>query len=90
VVAGELVPPVAFAAAGGLVLGVLLARASLGPLGLRLLTGQAADPAAVVPWAVVVPAAALPVLAAAAVALAEARRGTRADLARALRSPEGR
>ena len=48
--AGELLPPVMVAAVGGPLLGVLLARLTLGPLELRLLTGQAADPALVLPW----------------------------------------
>ncbi|MDG4808650.1 ABC transporter permease [Micromonospora sp. WMMD1120] len=50
VAAGELLPPVVVAAVCGPLLGVLLARLTLGPLDLRLLTGQAADPTAVVPW----------------------------------------
>jgi len=50
VAAGELLPPVAVAAVGGPLLGALLARLTLGPLELRLLTGQAADPAPVPPW----------------------------------------
>lgn len=55
VIVGELVPPVLVAGAGGLALGVLVARACLGPLALRLRTGQVVDPALVVPWIVVVP-----------------------------------
>ncbi|MFC4533812.1 FtsX-like permease family protein [Sphaerisporangium dianthi] len=50
VTAGELLPPVLVAAVGGPLLGVLLARLSLDSLALRLLTGQAADPALVLPW----------------------------------------
>jgi putative ABC transport system permease protein len=50
VAAGELLPPVAVAAIGGPLLGVLLAALTFGPLSLRSLTGQAADPALVVPW----------------------------------------
>ncbi|MFI6069162.1 ABC transporter permease [Micromonospora sp. NPDC051227] len=50
VAAGELLPPVVVAAVCGPLLGALLARLTLGPLHLRLLTGQAADPAAVLPW----------------------------------------
>ncbi|WP_248959700.1 FtsX-like permease family protein [Sphaerisporangium perillae] len=50
VAAGELLPPVVVAAVGGPLLGVLLARLTLGSLGLRLLTGQPADPALVLPW----------------------------------------
>jgi putative ABC transport system permease protein len=50
VAAGELLPPVTVAAVGGPLLGTLLARLTLGSLELRLLTGQAADPAPVLPW----------------------------------------
>ena len=50
VAAGELLPPVVVAAVGGPLLGVLLAGLTLGPLALRVLTGQAADPPLVVPW----------------------------------------
>ncbi|MEV2242636.1 ABC transporter permease [Micromonospora sp. NPDC049891] len=50
VAAGELLPPVVVAAVCGPLLGALLARLTLGPLKLRLLTGQAADPTAVLPW----------------------------------------
>ncbi|MET7949134.1 FtsX-like permease family protein [Micromonospora sp. NPDC005324] len=50
VAAGELLPPVVVTAVCGPLLGALLARLTLGPLDLRLLTGQAADPAAVLPW----------------------------------------
>ncbi|MEU1589105.1 ABC transporter permease [Micromonospora sp. NPDC005710] len=50
VAAGELLPPVVVTAVCGPLLGALLARLTLGPLDLRLLTGQATDPAAVLPW----------------------------------------
>jgi putative ABC transport system permease protein len=50
VAAGEVLPPVVVAAVCGPLLGALLARLTLGPLDLRLLTGQAADPGAVLPW----------------------------------------
>ncbi|MCX5070429.1 ABC transporter permease [Micromonospora lupini] len=50
VAAGELLPPAVVAAVCGPLLGALLARLLLGPLDLRLLTGQAADPGAVLPW----------------------------------------
>lgn len=50
VAAGELLPPVVVTAVCGPLLGALLARLTLGPLDLRLLTGQAGDPAAVLPW----------------------------------------
>ncbi|MEO3806004.1 FtsX-like permease family protein [Nonomuraea sp. B1E8] len=48
VAAGELLPPVVVAAAGGPLLGVLLARLTFGSLALHLLTG--ADPALALPW----------------------------------------
>ncbi|MBQ1052027.1 ABC transporter permease [Micromonospora sp. C51] len=50
VAAGELLPPVVVAAVCGPLLGALLARLTLGPLELRLLTGQGTDPTAVLPW----------------------------------------
>ncbi|MCG5468023.1 ABC transporter permease [Micromonospora sp. LAH09] len=50
VAAGELLPPVVVTAVCGPLLGALLARLTLGPLDLLLLTGQADDPAAVLPW----------------------------------------
>ena len=56
VVLGELLPATLVATLGGLAVGVLLARVSLGPLALRLVTGQPADPALVVPWWTLVPA----------------------------------
>ncbi|MGC4876149.1 FtsX-like permease family protein [Micromonospora sp. DT43] len=50
VAAGELLPPAVVAAVCGPLLGALLARLLLGPLALRLVTGQAADPGPVLPW----------------------------------------
>ncbi|MDG4779991.1 ABC transporter permease [Micromonospora sp. WMMD961] len=50
VAAAEVLPPVVVAAVCGPLLGALLARLTLGPLDVRLLTGQGADPAAVLPW----------------------------------------
>ncbi|MFY1689756.1 FtsX-like permease family protein [Plantactinospora sp. WMMB782] len=50
VAAGELLPPVAVAAVAGPLFGVLLASQLPGPLALRRLTGQAADPALALPW----------------------------------------
>lgn len=50
VAAGELLPPVVVVAVCGPLLGALLARVTLGPLDLRLLTGQADNPAAILPW----------------------------------------
>ncbi|RKS80405.1 putative ABC transport system permease protein [Motilibacter peucedani] len=59
-VAGELLPPALLAAAGGTVLGTVLARTALRSLSLRLVTGQPSDPALAVPWTVVVPLVLLP------------------------------
>ncbi|MEU7944575.1 FtsX-like permease family protein [Micromonospora taraxaci] len=50
VAAGEVLPPVVVAAVCGPLLAALLAHLTLGPLDLRLLTGQGADPTAVLPW----------------------------------------
>jgi putative ABC transport system permease protein len=50
VAAGELLPPVAVAAIGGPLLGILLAHLTFGPLALRLLVGSDGDPAVTVPW----------------------------------------
>ncbi|MGA4726887.1 FtsX-like permease family protein [Micromonospora taraxaci] len=50
VAAGEVLPPVVVAAVCGPLLATLLAHLTLGPLDLRLLTGQGADPATVLPW----------------------------------------
>jgi putative ABC transport system permease protein len=50
VAAGELLPPALVAAICGPLLGALLARLTLGPLALRVLTGQSGDPGIVVPW----------------------------------------
>jgi putative ABC transport system permease protein len=50
VAAAELVPPILVAAIGGPLLALLLVRLTFGPLTLRTLTGQAADPAPLIPW----------------------------------------
>jgi len=50
VAAGELLPPTLVAAVGGVLIGVVLVGALVGPLALRLVTGQDADPAVVLPW----------------------------------------
>ncbi|MGW4637205.1 FtsX-like permease family protein [Sphaerisporangium sp. NPDC004334] len=50
VAAGELLPPVVVAAVTGPLLGLLVARLAAGPLALRLVTGQATDPAPAPPW----------------------------------------
>ncbi|AGL16576.1 FtsX-like permease family protein [Actinoplanes sp. N902-109] len=63
VAVGELLPLALVAALGGPALGVLLAVLTVGPLGLRVLTAQAADPELVLPWAGVAGVAvALPVM----------------------------
>jgi len=59
VVLGELLPATLLATLGGLAVGVLLARLAIGPLALRLVTGQPEDPALVIPWWTLVPAVAL-------------------------------
>jgi putative ABC transport system permease protein len=48
--AAELLPPVLLATVAGPLLGALLARLTLGPLALALITGQASEPTLVVPW----------------------------------------
>ncbi len=55
VAAGELLPPTLVAAAGGVLLGVLLVGVLVAPLALRLVTGQANDPGVVLPWWAIVP-----------------------------------
>jgi hypothetical protein len=85
VAAGEVVPPVLVGAVGGLALGVLLAYASIGPLGLRRLTGPATDPGPAVPWPAAVLVALL-VLAAAVVVLTESARSRRERLGQVLRA----
>ncbi|MGN9909349.1 FtsX-like permease family protein [Phytohabitans sp. LJ34] len=50
VAAGELLPPVAVAAVGGPLIGILLAHLTFGPLALRLVTGTGDDPGVAVPW----------------------------------------
>jgi putative ABC transport system permease protein len=70
---GELLPPVLAACPAGVAIGAVLTSVVAGPLDLRILTGQRADPAAVVPWwtvLVMVP----PVLTVLVVAAAEGRR----------------
>ncbi|KUL28592.1 FtsX-like permease family protein [Actinoplanes awajinensis] len=51
VATAELLPLALLAAAGGPLLGAGLAWLTLGPLALRLLTGQPDDPALILPWA---------------------------------------
>ena len=81
---GELLPALLLASLGGTALGVLVARLVVGPLELRLLTGQVTEPALVVPW--VVAAAVVPVaLAVAAVVAAETAASRRDRLGQVLR-----
>ncbi|KQS56670.1 hypothetical protein ASG36_16530 [Geodermatophilus sp. Leaf369] len=80
----ELLPGVLATVVPGVALGALVTALVTGPLGLRLVTGQDADPALVVPWTVlvlVVP----PVLAVAALVVGEARACRRVTLAEVLR-----
>ena len=72
--AGELLPAVLLGALGGVIIGVLLTRASLGLLDLRLLTGQAAEPALVVPWISAIPVLVLLLQVALLVRLESSRR----------------
>ncbi|MDC7120637.1 hypothetical protein OMK64_03710, partial [Cellulomonas fimi] len=55
VAAGELLPPTLVGAVGGVLLGVLLVGTLVGPLALRLVTGQAQDPAVDPAWWAVAP-----------------------------------
>jgi putative ABC transport system permease protein len=86
VAAGELLPPVAVAAVGGPLLGVLLARLTLGPLSLRVLTGQPGDPPLGVPWWVLLAVAVALLLAVAVVVPVESALRRRRGLAEVLRA----
>jgi putative ABC transport system permease protein len=55
VAAGELLPPALVAAVGGVLVGAALVGALVGPLALRLVTGQTGDPAVVLAWWAVAP-----------------------------------
>ncbi|MEU5552475.1 ABC transporter permease [Micromonospora sp. NPDC047793] len=88
VAAGELLPPVVVAAVCGPLLGALLAHLTLGPLELRLLTGQAADPATVLPWWLLGLFGATLVATAAAVVPVEAALRRRDRLSEVLRAGE--
>ncbi len=85
VAAGELLPSVIVGTVGGLVLGVVLAHASLGLLALHLLTGEATDPALVVPWTSAVPVV-LVVVAALVVVAVESSLRRRERLGQVLRA----
>ncbi|GGK91434.1 hypothetical protein Sme01_53780 [Sphaerisporangium melleum] len=89
VAAGELLPPVLVAAVCGPLLGVLLARLTFDSLALRLLTGQAGDPALALPWwGLGLLVVALPAAVAALVPIESALRRRR-RLSEVLRAGEG-
>jgi len=80
----ELLPGVLATVLPGLAVGVAVAAAVTGPLGLARLTGQAAPPVTVVPWQLVL--LVLPaVLAVGGLVVAEARARRRVPLAQVLR-----
>ncbi|MDG6108763.1 ABC transporter permease [Dactylosporangium aurantiacum] len=88
VAAGELLPAVAFAGLTGPLLGVLLAGATLRPLSLPRVTGQATDPVLTPPWLLL---GGLPLLFLVTVAVGvgvESARRRRGRLAAALRIGE--
>jgi putative ABC transport system permease protein len=85
VATAELLPPAVVAAFAGPALGLLLAGVTLGPLALRLLTGQSADPVPAPPWIALSLVAASFLLATLAVAPVEARLRRRQRLSDVLR-----
>ncbi|MFC6083945.1 FtsX-like permease family protein [Sphaerisporangium aureirubrum] len=86
VAAGELLPPVVVAALAGPLLGVLLANLTFAPLELRLLTGQAADPAPVLSWWTLGLLTVTPLVAVAVVVPIESARRRRRRLGEVLRA----
>lgn len=88
IAAGELLPAVLIAAVGGPLLGVLLARLTLGPLELRLLTRQAVDPSPALPWGWLALTGGLLVVAVAVVVPFEAALRRRRQLGEVLRAGE--
>ncbi|WP_327003580.1 hypothetical protein OHA72_52375 [Dactylosporangium sp. NBC_01737] len=88
IAAGELLPPVLIAAVGGPLLGILLARLTLGPLELRLLTRQAVDPSLALPWGWLTLMAAALVVTVAVVVPVEAALRRRRQLGEVLRAGE--
>ncbi|SNY69469.1 FtsX-like permease family protein [Paractinoplanes atraurantiacus] len=86
VAAGELLPLVLFAAICGPALGIVLARVTLGPLALNLLTAQAGNPVVATPWPVAVIAAAVLLAALTAVVTVEATLRRRHRLGEVLRA----
>jgi putative ABC transport system permease protein len=89
VAAAELLPPVLVAAVCGPLLAFLLVRLTFGPLALRTLTGQTADPPAVVPWWLLGVAAVALLGALVTVVAAEASVRRRRRLGDVLRAGEG-
>lgn len=85
VAAGELLPLALTAAIAGPLLGALLARVTLGPLSLRLLTGQADNPALVLPWLMITLVGVLFLLMIIVVVTAEAAARRRRQLSEVLR-----
>ncbi|MGX6607336.1 FtsX-like permease family protein [Micromonosporaceae bacterium Da 78-11] len=83
--AGELLPLAVVAALGGPALGVLLAASTLGPLALRMLTGQIDDPTVAVPWGWLATLAVLLFAAVAVVVPVESALRRRQQLAEVLR-----
>ncbi|MDQ7904068.1 ABC transporter permease [Phytohabitans sp. ZYX-F-186] len=89
VAAGELLPPVAVAAIGGPLLGVLLAYLTAGPLALRVVVGAEGDPPVAVPWWGIAPLAAAFLAAVAVVVPVEAAVRRRRRLGEVLRAGAG-
>ncbi|GAB3837969.1 hypothetical protein GCM10027610_040990 [Dactylosporangium cerinum] len=88
IAAGELLPAVLLAAVGGPLLGAALARLTLGPLEMRLLTRQAVDPALALPWGWLALLGAALLAAVAVVVPAEAALRRRRQLGEVLRAGE--
>lgn len=82
VATGEVLPWVLLATASGLATGAWLAALALGPLQLRLVTGQGSDPALVWPWWLLV---LLPLLGLAAGAVAAVQAERRSPLGQVMR-----
>ncbi|MBB2940846.1 putative ABC transport system permease protein [Actinoplanes lutulentus] len=85
VATAELLPLAAVAALAGPALGLGLAWQTLGPLALRLLTGQSADPAAHLPWPALIVVSTSFLVVALAVAPAESALRRRQHLSEVLR-----
>lgn len=85
VAVGELLPLALVAALGGPLLGALFARVTLGPLSLRLLTGQADDPVLILPWVLIAVVGVLFLVMVFVVVSAEASARRRRQLSEVLR-----